>query len=569
MNRKYITVDGVRVPLEGEPNLLELVRKAGIELPTFCYHTELSVYGACRMCICDIEGRGLQATCSTPPEPGMVVRTNTARTMRIRRMALELLLANHDGNCPTCTKNRNCRLQELSERMGVRRQRFEQDISDTTYDTSSPAIVRDGGKCILCGDCVRMCKEVQGIGALDFVGRGWDVRVSPAFNKPLAEVDCVYCGQCVTCCPTGALTVKSDTERVWKWLYDDRKTVVAQIAPAVRTAIGEQFGVEDGEMALGKTVAALRRMGFKHIYDTSYAADLTTVEEGAEFLDRLEKGERLPMFTSCCPAWVRYSEVFHSELLPNLSSCRSPQQMFGAVARRVLPRMLGIEPDDLVIISIMPCTAKKYEAARPEFARNGRPDVDAVLTTQEVVRMVEQGGVMFNELPPEPLDMPFGFKTGAGVMFGASGGVAEAVLRLATGGGNRRMAFHDVRGMDGIKETSVLVGDRTVRLAVVNGLANARDLLAQMAAGDCEYDLVEVMACRGGCIGGAGQPLPNDMNARERRRTIMYECESMQALHNAQDNPFVQELYARELDEPGSHTAHEVLHTAFTARQQE
>lgn len=571
MVENIITVDGKRIALNGEKNLLEVIRKAGIDLPTFCYHSELSVYGACRMCLCEIEGKGLQATCSTPPEPGMVVKTSTEKTMRVRRMALELLLANHYGHCPTCDKNTNCKLQSLAERMGVKTVRFTNAGQKGEIDNSTPSLVRDPNKCILCGDCVRMCREVQGIGVLDYVGRGWEVKVSPAFGKDLSQVECVLCGQCATCCPTGALTVKSDVDRTWKLIHDPAKTTVVQIAPAVRAAIGEAFGRSDGEMAMGRLAAALRRIGFDRIYDTSFAADLTTIEEGTEFLGRLERGERLPQFTSCCPAWVKYAEQFHPDLLNNLSTCKSPQQMFGSLAKKHLPDELGVKREDLIVVSIMPCTAKKFEADRPEFVTDGMKDVDIVLTTQEVIRMIEQVGIVFSELEPEPLDMPFGFKTGAGVLFGATGGVAEAVLRLATAGDEpgrkRSWEFHAARGMSGLRETTVDIQGRPVRLAIVNGLANAGALLERVKKGEVEYDLVEVMSCRGGCVGGAGQPLPNDLAARDRRRKDIYNCDSLQVLHSAGDNPFVQEAYRRWLEAPNSHTAHTLLHTAYHHRR--
>jgi len=570
MENNFITVDGIRVELDGEKNLLEIVRKAGIDLPTFCYHSELSVYGACRMCICEIDGRGLQATCSTPPEPGMVIRTNTEKTMRIRRMALELLLANHHGNCQTCEKNTNCRLQSLAERLGVKDVRFNNGSLVETVDISNRSLVRDPNKCILCGDCVRMCKEVQGIGVLDFVGRGSGVKVSPAFCKSLNEVECVYCGQCATCCPTGALTVKSDVDEVWKAIYDPDKVVVAQIAPAVRTAVGESFGVLDGELSMGKTAAAMRRVGFNRIYDTSFTADLTTIEEGTEFLKRVEKGEKLPQFTSCCPAWVKFAEQFYPEFVPNLSSCKSPQQMFGSLAKEYLPEELEVKKENLVVVSIMPCTAKKFEAGRPEFAREGIKDVDYVLTTQELVKMINQGGVLFGQLPPESLDMPFGFKTGAGVIFGATGGVTEAVLRLATmreGQPNRNYEFHDVRGFEGVKEIEAVINGETIRAAVVNGLANTRELLEKIKSGEAKYDIVEVMSCRGGCIGGGGQPLPNDMPARKRRKDAIYDCDRVQTLHNAADNPFVQEAYRKWLKTPNSAVAHKLLHTGYKHRR--
>lgn len=570
MDKNFVTIDGMRIELEGERNLLEVIRKAGIDLPTFCYHSELSVYGACRMCICEIEGRGLQPTCSTPPEPGMVIRTNTQKTMRIRKMALELLLSNHHGNCQTCEKNTNCRLQTLAERMGVKDVRFTNSKEAEPVDTSNRSLVRDPNKCILCGDCVRMCKEIQGIGVLDFVGRGSTVRVSPAFGKGLNEVECVYCGQCATTCPTGALTVKSDLDKVWKAIYDPDKMVVVQVAPAVRTAVGESFNVLDAELAMGKTVAALRRIGFNRVYDTSFAADLTTIEEGTEFLKRLEKGEKLPQFTSCCPAWVKFAEQFYPEFINNLSSCKSPQQMFGSLAKQYLPEELEVKPENLFVVSVMPCTAKKFEASRPEFAHDGIPDIDVVLTTQELIKMIHQAGILFEQIPPESMDMPFGFKTGAGVIFGATGGVTEAVLRLATakeGQPNRTHEFHIVRGMDGVKEAQATINGEVVRVAVVNGLANTRELLEKIKSGEAKYDIVEVMSCRGGCIGGAGQPFPNDMPARERRRKALYDCDRVQVLHNAGDNPFVQEAYRNWLKTPNSAIAHKLLHTGYKHRR--
>ncbi|MCE5198746.1 MAG: NADH-dependent [FeFe] hydrogenase, group A6 [Armatimonadota bacterium] len=570
MEKNYVNVDGTRIELAGEKNLLEVIRKAGIDLPTFCYHSELSVYGACRMCICEVEGRGLQPTCSTPPEPGMVVRTNTQKTMRIRKMALELLLANHHGNCQTCDKNTNCRLQSLAEKLGVKNVRFSNGNKTMPIDDANKSLVRDPNKCILCGDCVRMCKEVQGIGVLDFTGRGSTVRVSPAFGKGLNEVECVYCGQCATCCPTGALTVKSEVDKVWNAIYDPEKVVVVQVAPAVRVAVGEAFGVLDGELAMGKTTAAMRRIGFNRVYDTSFTADLTTMEEGTEFLKRLETGEKLPQFTSCCPGWVKFAEQFYPEFVNNLSSCKSPQQMFGSLAKKYLPKELEVKPENLMVVSVMPCTAKKFEAARPEFSKDGIRDVDVVLTTQELVKMIGQAGIIFAEVPPESMDMPFGFKTGAGIIFGASGGVAEAVLRLATsheGQPNRSYEFHAVRGLDGVKEVEVVLNGETVRLAVVNGLANTRELLEKIKSGESKYDIVEVMSCRGGCIGGGGQPYPNNMEDRERRKNAIYDCDRVQALHNAKDNPFVQQVYRDWLKTPNSPAAHQLLHTHYKHRR--
>lgn len=566
----FVTIDGVKTPIEGKKNMLEVIRASGVDLPTFCYHSELSVYGACRMCIVDIDGRGLQASCSTPPEDGMVVHTSTAATMRIRKMALELLLANHHGDCQTCDKNLKCRLQELAHRFGIKDVRFTGGKEVLPIETSNTSLVRDPNKCILCGDCVRMCKEVQGIGVLDFAGRGSDVQVCPAFGKELKQVECVYCGQCATICPTGALIVKDNTAVVWKAIYDADKTVVVQIAPAVRAAIALEYGVSGGEHALGKAVTALRRIGFDKVYDTSFTADLTTVEEATEFLTRFAEGKKLPQFTSCCPAWVKYAEQFAPDYVPNLSSCKSPQQMFGSLAKKYLPEKLDIKSENLFVVSVMPCTAKKFEASRPEFTVEGVADVDVVLSTQELITMINQAGLQLADLPADSMDLPFGFKTGAGIIFGASGGVSEAVLRMATAsadGNNHIPVFEDARGLQGLKETSLPQGDKEIRIAIVSGLANTKELLEKMRKGEVEYDLIEVMACRGGCIGGGGQPTPNDMEVREQRKNMLYDCDAVQSLHNAADNPYVKEAYATMLQKPNSAIAHKLLHTGYTSRR--
>lgn len=566
----YVTIDGVKTPINGCKNLLEVIRASGIELPTFCYHSELSVYGACRMCISEVEGRGIQPTCSTPPEDGMVVHTHTEPVMRIRRMALELLLANHHGNCQTCEKNTNCRLQELAQKLGVKNVRFEETNDVMPIDDSNQSLVRDPNKCILCGDCVRMCKEVQGIGVLDFTGRGSGVKVSPAFGKDLKDVECVYCGQCASVCPTGALTIKSQVDEVWKAINDKTKTVVVQIAPAVRAAVATEFGIPGGEHAMGKTVTALRRIGFDKVYDTSFTADLTTVEEATEFLGRVAEGKNLPQFTSCCPAWVKYVEQFYPDYLSNLSSCKSPQQMFGSLAKQYVADHEGAKREDVYVVSIMPCTAKKFEARRPEFSVDNDPDVNAVLSTQELIKMINEAGIRLADLPPDSMDLPFGFKTGAGIIFGASGGVAEAVLRMAAAGenpGGHIPEFREVRGLQGVKEVAVNIGGTELHLAVLSGLANAKDVLEKLRAGEVSYDIIEVMACRGGCIGGGGQPLPNDMAAREERKNIIYDCDAIQPLHNAADNPYVKECYSTLLQKPNSSVAHKLLHTGYRSRR--
>lgn len=568
---KSLTIDGRTVAFEGEPSLLEVVRTAGIQLPTFCYHSELSVYGACRLCLVEVEGRGIVGACSTPCEAGMTVRTQTEEIREIRRIAIELLLASHDQNCPTCPRSDTCQLQAIARQLGIDRVRFKASRREHPIDHSSPALVRDPNKCILCGDCVRACREIQGIGAIDFAHRGAGATVAPAFGKELGQGECVHCGQCARVCPTGALSVRSEVEPVWKALDDKRKVVVAQIAPAVRVALGEAFGLPAGEVTTGQIVAALKAMGFGKVYDTCFAADMTVVEEATEFILRKKDGERLPQFTSCCPAWVRYAEQYCSDLLPNLSSCRSPQQIFGAVAGCMLPGELGIEREDLVVVSIMPCVAKKVEAGQPGFAQAGRRDVDHVITTQELVRMIREAGICFHELQPASLDLPMGYKTGAGIIFGASGGVSEAVLRYAseelTGAKLTEADFHGVRGEEGVRTASYRLGGTEVRLAVVHGLRNAKELVRKIRAGEASYDLVEVMACPGGCVGGAGQPVTRDPALRRERARGLYDADKTAQLHSSQDNHMVARCYDRYIGEVGGEAAHHLLHREYESRR--
>jgi NADH-quinone oxidoreductase subunit G len=565
-----LTIDGRTVAIEGERNLLELVRKANIDLPTFCYHSELSVYGACRLCLVQIEGRGIQGACSTPPEPGLKILTTTPEIREIRRIAVELLLANHDQSCPTCSRSTNCQLQSLAQRLGVKQVRFKPVQKRVPLDESSPSLVRDPNKCVLCGDCVRMCSEIQGIGAIDFAHRGHEVSVQPAFGKNLGDVECVNCGQCASVCPTGALTPKSEIDEVWNLLADPTKTVVVQIAPAVRVGLGESFGLPPGEITTGRIVAALKFLGFNQIYDTSFAADLTVLEESTEFLERKGKGGTLPMFTSCCPGWVKYAEQYFPELLPNLSTCRSPQAMFGSLVKGMLPEQLKIERKDLKVVAIMPCTAKKFEAKRPEMGVDGDPDVDHVLTTQELAQMIKSAGLIFDTLQPESFDMPFGFYTGAGVIFGNSGGVMEAVLRYAaekiTGKKLEDVEFQQVRGDSGLREASINVNGTELKLAIVHGLRNARVVAEQVRAGKSHYDLIEVMACPGGCIGGAGQPISTSRDSRALRTKGLYHADKMLQLHKSQDNVFITECYAKFLGEIGGEKAHHLLHTTYQSR---
>lgn len=569
MNKNVIFIDGKEFPINGERNLLEVIRKAGIDIPTFCYHSELSVYGACRLCIVDIEGMGVVGSCSTPPTPGLKVRTNTEEIREMRKITLELLLANHQQSCPTCVKNTDCQLQSLAKRLGVEEVRFKPLHNPKPVDRSSASLVRDPNKCVLCGDCVRICSEIQGVGAIDFAYRGSQSMVLPAFGKNLAEVECVNCGQCARVCPTGALTISLQTQQVWEALHNKEKTVVVQVAPAVRVALGEMFNIPPGELLTGKMIAALKRIGFQKVYDTSFTADLTVIEEAEEFIERKLKGENLPQFTSCCPAWVKFAEQYYPEYLPNLSTCKSPQQMFGSLARKMLPEMLEVKPENLVIVSIMPCSAKKYEAKRPEFAVDMIPDVDFVLTTQELGNMIKESGFHLETLETESFDMPLGFKTGAGVIFGVTGGVSEAVLRYAvekiSGKRLENVNFTDVRGTDGIREASYTVGGITVKIALVHGLANAHNVAQNVKAGTAQYDLIEVMACPGGCIGGAGQPASFKTDVKGLRTVSLYEADKALQLHKSQENMYVNQLYTSILKD--QHAAHELLHTEYKNRK--
>jgi len=571
LTQPTLTIDGRTVAIEGERNLLELVRKAEIDLPTFCYHSELSVYGACRLCLVDVEGRGVMGACSTPPEPGLKVKTTTAEIREIRRIAVELLLANHDQQCPTCPRSSNCQLLSLAQRLGIKKVRFKPVHEPVPLDESSPSLVRDPNKCVLCGDCVRVCSEIQGIGAIDFAHRGHDVSVMPAFGKQLGDVECVNCGQCASVCPTGALTPKSEVDQVWALLADSTATVVVQIAPAVRVGLGECFGMQPGEITTGKIVAALKHLGFDQIYDTSFAADLTVVEEGTEVLKRKSDGGKFPMFTSCCPAWVKYAEQYFPDLLPNLSTCRSPQAMFGSLLKELLPAQLKVERRNLKVVAIMPCTAKKFEAQRPEFVVDGQQDVDQVLTTQELAHMIQSAGLMFNTLQPESFDMPFGFYTGAGVIFGNSGGVMEAVVRYAaekvSGSKLERVEFQELRGDSGLREAKINVDGTELKLAIVHGLRNARVVAQQVREGKSHYDLIEVMACPGGCVGGAGQPVTTARDARAKRTKGLYQADKMLQLHKSQDNVFIKETYEKFLGEIGGEKAHHLLHTTFQSRR--
>lgn len=567
----WLLVNGESVVLNGEKSLLEVVRNAGIDLPTLCYHPELSLHGACRLCMVEVTGRGVVAACHTPPESGMVVKTNTAILRRLRRMALELLLSRHDRECTSCSRSGHCSLQELANRFGVSDLRFKQECTDHLPIDSSSILVRDPNKCILCGECVRMCEEVQGIGVYGFAHRGAKMQVTTAFHQDLSNTDCVHCGQCAAICPTGALVIRPQIQEAWKALNDEKKTVVVQIAPAVRVSLGEEFGITPGESTMGQLVSALRSLGADKVFDTAFTADLTVLEETEEFLARVQSGEKLPQFTSCCPAWVKFAEQFYPEFLPHLSTCRSPQQMMGSLIKKFYAKELGKKPEDLYVISVMPCTAKKFEASREEFTTAGVSDVDLVLTTQELACMIKEAGMDYVSLPEIPLDHPFGFATGAGVIFGVTGGVSEAVLRL----GCERLAnaelenvsFTEVRGYTGMRQLHLDLEGQSLTLGVVHGLANAKAILDDLKAGKVHFDLIEVMACPGGCIGGAGQPITNvNRKVRMDRGAGLYRDDAVTPLHKSQQNPDVLTIYEKWLTEPGSETAHETLHTTYRER---
>lgn len=569
--QQYMTIDGMKVPIENEKNVLEVIRKANIEIPTFCYHSELSIYGACRLCICEVDNMGIQTTCSTIPREGMEVKTNTAEVRKIRKVNLELLLANHEVSCPSCARSNNCKLQDLSRRIGVTESRFKKTNKSYPIDDKSASIVHNPNKCVLCGDCVRVCKEIQTVGAIDFVNRGANTIVAPAFLNSLADVECVNCGQCVSVCPVGALTVKSETEKVWDAIHDPNKTVVVQMAPAVRVALGEEFGFEAGQATTGKIVSSLKHLGFDQVYDTSFAADMTILEEVTEFIDRKQNGGTLPLITSCCPSWVKFAEQYYPDLLPHLSSCKSPQQMFGSVAKKFLPESLGIKKEDLVVVSLMPCTAKKFEAKRDEFTQDGIAEVDHVITTTEAARMIAEAGIMFNKLTPESFDLPLGFKTGAGIIFGNSGGVTEAALRYAyeklTGETLLQSDFKVVRGEKGSRSASIAIGDSELKTTVVHSLKNARQICEDIKNGKASADFIEVMACPGGCIDGGGQPVSFDPDFKKKRTEGIFNCDKQLQLHKPQDNPYVNEIYETKLGEIGGHEAHETLHTKYSTRK--
>ena len=556
-NKQFMTVDGIQVEINGEKNLLEVIRKIGIQMPTFCYYSELSVYGACRMCMVENEWGGFEAACSTPPKAGMNIKTNTEKLRKYRKNILELLLANHCTDCTTCEKSTNCKLQALARRFKIDGVRFPNTASKETKDTSSVCIVKDPSKCILCGDCVRVCNEIQNVGAIDFAHRGSKMTISTAFGIPLSQSPCVGCGQCVAVCPTGALMLNSDADKIWKALDDAETKTTVQIAPAVRVAFGKELGIKDGENVMGKIVTALRLLGFDEVYDTSLSADLTVLEETNEFINRITENKNIPLITSCCPAWIQYAEKKHPELLDNISTCRSPMQMMASL----LKDKSRAEGQKHFHVAVMPCTAKKFEAARDEFKVDGDRNVDAVLTTKGLIRMIKEAGIHFDELEPEAVDMPYGTVSGAGVIFGTTGGVTEAVLRRVSETKSRAelitIAGLGQRGTDGVKEFDLPFGEKTLKIAVVSGLANAEKIIKRMQSGE-HFDFIEVMACPGGCVNGGGQPFAYAEQKKNRTKGL-YDVDKQLPVRRAEENPIIEGIY-RDIIKGRSH---ELLHVHY------
>jgi len=572
-----LTIDGIEVKAPAGSTVLEAARLAGIRIPTLCYLKDINEIGACRMCVVDVGARSLQAACVYPVSEGLKVITNSPKVREARRVTLELILSNHERTCLTCVRSENCELQRLAKELNVGEIRFEGENEHLPVDDLSPSIVRDPNKCILCRRCVSVCKNLQTVAAIEAAERGFKTVISSPFNMALKDTPCVNCGQCINVCPVGALREKSSIEKVWDALANPELHVVVQTAPAVRVAIGEEFGLPIGTRCTGKMVAALKRLGFDKVFDTDTAADLTIMEEGTELIERIRNGGKLPLITSCSPGWVKFCEHNYPDLLDNLSSCKSPQNMFGAILKSYYAEKMGIDPSKIFVVSVMPCTAKKFEVQRPELSSTGYPDVDASITTRELARMIKEAGIDFVSLPDENFDDPMGEASGAGVIFGATGGVMEAALRtvvdILTGKDNENIEYKAVRGVDGIKVTEVTLPDGTVlRAAVAHGLGNARKLLEQVRKGEVQYHFIEIMACPGGCVNGGGQPIQpagvrNIIDIRAERAKAIYSEDEAMTIRKSHKNPRVMKIYEEYLEKPGSHRAHELLHTHYYTRE--
>lgn len=577
MEMVNITIDTRKLQVPKHYTVLEAAKYANIAIPTLCFLKDINEIGACRMCVVEVKGaRSLQAACVYPVSEGLEIFTQSPAVREARKVTLELILSNHDRKCLTCVRSRNCELQKLAEDLNIKDIRFEGESPNYALDDMSPSIVRDQNKCVLCRRCVNMCKNIQTVSVIDAMNRGFKTIVGSAFEKSLNEVPCVNCGQCINVCPVGALREKDDTDKVWAALANPDLHVVVQTAPAIRVALGEEFGMPIGSRVTSNMIAALRRLGFKKVFDTDTAADLTIMEEGTEVINRIKNGGKLPVITSCSPGWIKFCEHNYPEFLDNLSSCKSPHEMFGAVLKSYYAEKMGIDPAKIFVVSIMPCTAKKFEAQRPELSATGYPDVDVVLTTRELARMIREAGIDFTELPERQFDDPMGEASGAAVIFGATGGVMEAALRtvaeILTEKSIDNVEYTQVRGIDGIKEATIDLGDLKLKAAVAHGLGNARKLLDSIKAGEAEYHFVEIMACPGGCVNGGGQPIqPSQVRSwvdiRSERAKAIYEEDKSLPVRKSHENPKIKMLYDEYFEHPGSHKAHKLLHTHYTKRE--
>lgn len=576
MENVNIKINGQSMSVPADYTILQAARDAGINIPTLCYLKDISQTGSCRMCVVEVKGaRNLQAACVYPVSEGLEVMTNTPKVRASRKVTLELLLSNHERKCLTCVRSRNCELQTLADELGVTDITYEGIRSEHEIDDLSPSIIRDNNKCVLCRRCVSVCKNIQTVAVIDATERGFNTTIASPFNMSLAEVPCVNCGQCIAACPVGALREKDSTDKVWDAIADPEKIVVVQTAPAVRAALGEEFGMPIGTAVTGKMAAAIRRLGVDYTFDTDTGADLTIMEEGTELINRIKNGGKLPLITSCSPGWIKFCEHNFPDFLDNLSSCKSPHQMFGAIIKSYWAEKNDIDPENIVTVSVMPCVAKKFECGREEMEVGGNRDVDIVISTRELARMIKSAGIEFNELPDEKFDQPFEEASGAAVIFGATGGVMEAALRtvadVLTGEELDKLDYTEVRGTQGIKEATVKIGDLEVKAAIAHGLGNARALLESIRDGKADYDFIEIMACPGGCVTGGGQPIvparvQMTKNIKELRAGALYSEDKGAAIRKSHKNHDIELLYKEFLTEPGSHKAHELLHTHYTKR---
>ena len=572
-----LKIDDKEISVPEGVTILEAARQANIDIPTLCYLKEINQIGDCRMCIVEVEGRkGFATSCIQKVEEGMVVHTHTPAVMEARRMVLDLIISNHAKDCLTCTRNGNCELQALAIKFNVLNIEYEGERTKHKVDDKSPAIVRDFNKCVLCRRCVGACKNIQNIGAIDCINRGFESCVSTAGDNSLADVDCTYCGQCIEACPTGALHEQDDTAKVWRKLKDPDVYTIVQTAPAVRVALGEEFGMPIGENTVGKMVTALKKLGFDKVFDTNTGADFTIMEEANEFVDRISNGGVLPMITSCCPAWVRFAEKNYPEQLAHLSSCKSPHQMFGAVIKSYYAKKFNIEASKIYTVSVMPCIAKKYECTREEMEQDGLRDVDAVITTRELARMIKQGNIEYTSLEDSIFDDPMGEASGAAAIFGTTGGVMEAALRTAAdtieGKNLGQFEYTKVRGSAGIKRASVNIAGKEIRVVVASGLRNARKIMNEIKNGKADYDFVEIMACPGGCVMGAGQPIKNSktrsiVDVRKLRAEALYTIDERSVIRKSHENPTIKTIYKEFFENPGSETAHKYLHTKYKKQE--